>query len=133
MSELQKRFGKMLKGIRIERKQTQAGLSMQCDGNLSKDMITKIERGQTGVSFETIETLARVLDVEPASFFSSDVRLRESRSPTLRRIQESLSPLNETDLKWVDGLLAAALKPRRQESPLDKSRVKKRNIKRPNK
>lgn len=129
MSELQKRFGKMLKGLRIERKQTQAGLSMQCD--LSKDMITKIERGQTGVSFETIETLARVLDVEPASFFSSDVRLRQSRSPTLRRIQENLSPLNETDLKWVDGLLAAALKPRRQESPLDKSRVKKRNLKRP--
>jgi transcriptional regulator with XRE-family HTH domain len=131
MSELQKRFGKMLKGIRIERKQTQAGLSMQCD--LSKDMITKIERGQTGVSFDTIETLARVLDVEPASLFSSDVRLRQSRSPTLRRIQECLSPLNETDLKWVDGLLAAALKPRRQESPLDKSRVKKRTLKRSSK
>lgn len=122
MSELQKRFGKMLTGLRKERNHTQAGLSELC--GLSKDMITKIERGQTGVSFGTIEALAKVLNVEAASFFSSDARLRQSKSTTQKRIQENLSLLTEADLKWVDGLLVAALKPRRQESPLDKSRVK---------
>jgi transcriptional regulator with XRE-family HTH domain len=122
MSELQKRFGKMLTGLRRERNLTQADLSGMCD--LSKDMITKIERGQTGVSFDSIEKLAKVLSVDAASFFSSDARLRQSKSATQRRIQENLSVLNEADLKWVDGLLQAALKPRRQEAPLDRSRVK---------
>ena len=122
MSELQRRFGKMLTGLRRERKYTQAALSVLI--GMSKDMVAKIEAGKTGVSFETIERLTKALNVDASSFFSSDARLRQSKSATQRRIQETLSVLNELDLKWVDGLLQAALKPRRQESPLQNSRVK---------
>jgi transcriptional regulator with XRE-family HTH domain len=124
MSDLQIRFGKMVRSLRTERKMTQDDLADK--SGLTKDMITKLERGLSGASFESIGKLATAFDADPAALFSAEAQLRKARSKTRQRISEMLTVLHEDDLKWIETLLLAALKPRRREAPLDKSRVQQR-------
>lgn len=124
MSDLQKRFGKMVRSLRTERKMTQDDLADK--SGLTKDMITKLERGLTGASFESIGKLAAAFDADPAALFSAEAQLRKARSKTRQRISEMLAVLHEDDLKWLEVLLQAALKPRRQEAPLHRNRVQQK-------
>lgn len=127
MTALQARFGKLVATRRREKRLTQAMLAEMSEQ--SKDMIAKIEAGRTGVSFENVEQLAKSLDVDPAALFSAELPSGSYKGGARRRIMERLSLLAEPDLTWIEGLLEAALKPRRQESPLEKTRIKTRVMK----
>jgi transcriptional regulator with XRE-family HTH domain len=122
MPALQRRFGRLVASYRRQRKLTQAQLAEET--GQSKDMIAKIEAGRTGVSFENIERIARALDLDPAALFSAAVSPGRFKDGPKRRILDRLSLLTDDDLAWVEDLLEAALKPRRQEAPLDRSRIK---------
>ncbi len=127
MTALQAKFGKLVAARRREKRLTQAMLAEMTEQ--SKDMVAKIEAGRTGVSFDNIEQLAKSLDVDPAALFSAELPSGTHKGGGKRRIMERLSLLSEPDLTWIEGLLEAALKPRRQESPLEKTRIKTRVIK----
>lgn len=127
MTALQAKFGKLVAARRREKRLTQAMLAEMTEQ--SKDMVAKIEAGRTGVSFDNIEQLAKSLDVDPAALFSAELPSGTHKGGAKRRIMEKLTLLSEPDLTWIEGLLEAALKPRRQESPLEKTRIKTRVMK----
>ena len=71
MSQLKKRFGKLLQNVRRRRGLTQAQLAEKA--GVSLDLIAKLETGATAPSFKSIEQLAGALDADPAEFFTSDL------------------------------------------------------------
>lgn len=76
MSSLRRNFGRRLRQLRVRRGMTQAKLAEAVD--VSEDLIGMIERGITAPSFETLEALARALDVPMPRLF--DFSPRQSRS-----------------------------------------------------
>lgn len=110
MSDLRKRFGRLVAAHRRRAGMTQEALAEAA--SLSSDMITRIEAGQTGARFPSIERLAEALDVDPAELFTSELPTGSLQSPALAEITAKLATLNDRDLAWAGNLLDAALKPR---------------------
>ena len=79
-----------------------------------------------GASFDTIARLADAFGIERVALFSADAQFRKSKTGVRHRIYEMMALRQEESLQWVEGLLRAALRPRRQKAPLDKSRIKQR-------
>jgi transcriptional regulator with XRE-family HTH domain len=67
MSTLRNRFGKRLRQIRRAKDLTQEQLAEAA--GISIEFLSLIERGQNSPSFETMEKLAVVLEVEAGEFF----------------------------------------------------------------
>lgn len=67
MANLRTKFGKRLRQLRRQRNMTQEQLANVAE--VSVEFISYIERGINAPSFETIEKLAKALDVEPAELF----------------------------------------------------------------
>jgi len=65
--DLKQIFGNNIKYYRYQRKITQEKLSELADISLS--YLSQIENGNYGPSFETIELLSKVLNVEPFELF----------------------------------------------------------------
>lgn len=61
MSDLRARFGERLKRLRQQRGMTQEQLAEA--SKLSVDFVSQIERGVSAPSFESLERLAKALDV----------------------------------------------------------------------
>lgn len=110
MNDLRKRFGRLVAAHRRRAGLTQEGLASRAE--LSSDMITRIEAGQTGVSFTSIERLAEALHVDPAELFTSELPSSAIRSEAFINIAARLAALSDRDIAWVSGVLDAALKPR---------------------
>lgn len=110
MDDLRQRFGRLVLANRRKRGLTQQQLSDRT--GMSIEMINRIERGRTGARFPNIEKLATVLDVDPAELFTPDLPKGANRRQALTNVMARLSALSDQDLRWVDGLLDAALKPR---------------------
>lgn len=89
---------------------TQQKLAEAC--NLSPDMIGRIESGSTGASFPSIGRLSVALDVDPAELFLPEGSVPGLINGPLASVTSRLSGLSDRDLKWVDDLLAVALKSR---------------------
>jgi len=68
VSELRVRFGKRLKELRMSKGLTQEQLAEKA--GVSADFISLIERGYRAPSFETIQMLAKALQVQESSFFT---------------------------------------------------------------
>ena len=68
MSTLRLRFGKQLRKIRRNRDITQERLAESI--GVTAEFISNIERGKSAPSFETMEKLARVLEVDVSEFFT---------------------------------------------------------------
>jgi transcriptional regulator with XRE-family HTH domain len=68
MSELKKKFGKKLRMIRRMRDLSQEQLAERAA--VSSDFISTLERGLSNASFETLQKLAEVLEVEVSEFFT---------------------------------------------------------------
>ena len=100
-------FGGNLRHYRKAKHMTQSDLADAAD--LSREMIGRIERGIVAPSFESIEVLARVLEVSEATFFGSGVLAAPAgeRGRLLQRINTQLSKLNESDLARVSKMLEA--------------------------
>lgn len=110
MSDLRKRFGRLVAAHRRRLGLTQEALAGLAD--LSPDMITRIEAGQTGARFPSIERMAGALRIDPAELFTSELPTGSLQSPALAEITAKLAALNDRDLAWASNLLDAALRPR---------------------
>jgi len=118
MSDLRKRFGRLLAAHRRRRGFTQEALAEAAD--VSPDTIAKIEIGATGARFPVIERLAIALDIDPAELFTTEVQGGAIRRGVFAEISTRLALLTEGDLVWVKNLLDAALTRR----GIDESTVK---------
>lgn len=128
MTDLRKRFGKLLAAHRRRLGLTQEALATVAA--LSVDMISKLEVGATGARFPAIERLAEALDVDPAELFTSDLPSGSLRRGAYGEIAATLTSLDEADLIWVRSILEAALSSRVKKgspgvSPLPLSKSKK--------
>lgn len=110
MNDLRIRFGRLVAAHRKRAGFTQEALASLAD--LSSDMITRIEAGQTGTSFASIQRLAEALGIDPAELFTSELSTGSVHSPMLAEITARLAALNERELIWASNLLDAALRPR---------------------
>lgn len=98
-------FGSNIKQYRKSLKITQEEFAEKVD--LSVDMISRVERGVTGPSFNTIDKMADILEVPVIALFSSGTLTlpQGERGDLLQRINLSLSKMNEEELaKAVDML-----------------------------
>ncbi|MEM6831978.1 MAG: helix-turn-helix transcriptional regulator, partial [Pseudomonadota bacterium] len=77
--------------------------------DLSTDMIGKIERGLTGPSYESLEVLAKILNIPEAALFSPSVMILPTgeRGRILKKINLHLSKMNEDALAKGERVLAA--------------------------
>ena len=110
MDDLRKRFGQCVAMHRRRRGLTQDGLAGAAD--LSVDMVSKIETGGTGARFPAIERLAAALEVDPGELFRPPGGVGSQHDGPLVEIASNLAKLPDADLRWVKGLLEAALRPR---------------------
>jgi transcriptional regulator with XRE-family HTH domain len=110
MTDLRKRFGRLVAGHRKRQGLTQRKLAEMAGTSVA--MIGRIENGATGARFPTIEKIAAALKVDPGEFFITGIaKERQLRRP-LVNLTARLSALPDADLAWVDALLDIALKPR---------------------
>jgi transcriptional regulator with XRE-family HTH domain len=119
MSDLWKRFGRLLAAHRRRRGLTQEALAEGAE--VSPDTIAKIETGVTGARFPVIERLATALEIDPAELFTTEIPAGAIRRGTFAEISTSLAQLAEGDLVWVRNLLDAALTRRGVDEPAVKS------------
>ena len=110
MGDLRRRFGRLVAAHRKRLGFTQEVLAGLAE--LSPDMITRIEAGQTGARFPSIERLAKALRIDPAELFTMDLPAGSLQSPALAEITAKLAGLSERDLAWAGNVLDAALKSR---------------------
>ena len=67
MTTIEKKFGKKVKMLRVERDMTQEDLAYAAE--LDRSYISSIERGERSVKLSTIEKLAKALEVEIGLLF----------------------------------------------------------------
>lgn len=110
MVELKKRFGKLVAAHRRRRGLTQEALAAAAE--LSPDMIARMEAGATGARFTTITKLAAALQVDPGELFSTEVPAGALERQELTEITTRLATLNDRELRWLSGVIDAALRKR---------------------
>lgn len=110
MVDLRARFGKLVKAHRVRMGWTQEALAERA--NISTDMVSKIEGGNSGARFGLIGQLADALGVDPAELFTPDLPAGHLQRATLTEITSRLASLGDDDLRWVNGIIEAALRPR---------------------
>jgi transcriptional regulator with XRE-family HTH domain len=110
MVDLRARFGGLLKAHRVRLGLTQEALAERA--NISTDMVSKIEGGNSGARFGVITQLAEALDVDPAELFTPDLPTGQLQRSTLTEITIRLASLGDGELKWLSGILEAALRSR---------------------
>ncbi|MCR8493157.1 helix-turn-helix transcriptional regulator [Ochrobactrum sp. WV_118_8] len=108
MDDLRKRFGRLVAAHRRKAGMTQDELAEAA--SISVDMISKIETGATGARFPLIERLAIALRIDPAELFTTELTSAAKRNPTLTALTVRLAGLGENDLRWISGVIDAALK-----------------------
>ncbi len=72
--DIQKEFGKRVRDLRRRRKLTQEQLSAKCGRGFVMQRIGEIERGEANCTLQTVASLARGLDCEPAELFLVSAR-----------------------------------------------------------
>jgi len=108
MEDLRKRFGRLVMAHRKRAGYTQEQLAERA--GVSIDTISKIEVGATGARFPMIEKIAAALGVDPAELFSPEIPSGALRRGPLVELTTRLAALSDTDLRWINGLVEAALK-----------------------
>lgn len=109
MVSLKQNFGTHLRQARKLRGWTQSELAEAAE--LSLDMIGRMERGTASPSLETIETLATVLNVAPATLLGGvmDSARSGNRAKLLERIESRLAKANDQELALAERVITAAL------------------------
>lgn len=110
MVNLRVRFASLVKAHRVRLGLTQEALAERA--NISADMVSKIEGANTGARFGVISQLADALGVDPAELFTPDLPAGQLQRRTLTEITSRLAGLGDSELKWVKGLVDAALQPK---------------------
>ena len=65
--KLQRKFGKVIKDLRLERKISQEKLAL--DSNIDRTYISDIEKGERNVSLDIISRLANTLQISLSDLF----------------------------------------------------------------
>jgi transcriptional regulator with XRE-family HTH domain len=110
MVDLRKRFGALVAAHRRRLGITQEALAEKA--GVSVDMISKIETGATGARFPVIERLAVSLGVDPAELFTTEIPSGAINRGPLVDLTTQLAGLSATDLRWITGVMEAALRNR---------------------
>lgn len=111
MVDLRTRFGRLVAAHRKRVGITQEVLAERA--GISVDMVSKIEVGATGARFPVIERLAAALGVDPAELFSTEIPSGSIRRGPYLDLTTRLAGLSDSELKWVSGVVDAALATRR--------------------
>ena len=111
MVDLRKRFGGLVKAHRLRIGLTQEALAESA--NISTDMVSKIEGGNTGARFRVISQLADALSVDPAELFTPNLPSGQLQKAPLTAIISRIGSLNDSELRWLNGVIDAALDPKR--------------------
>lgn len=108
MSTLREQVGFTIRHLRKAKGWSQDALAHET--GKSVEMINRLERGRVGPSFETLDDLARVFDVEVRDLFGiGPFAARTGRDDALVGLIERVSGLDPEDLAWVDDLVRIAL------------------------
>lgn len=110
MVNLRKRFGMLVAAHRRRLGITQEALAEKA--SVSVDMISKIEIGATGARFPVIERLADALGVDPAELFTTEIPSGAINRGPLVDLTTQLAGLPPSDLRWITGVVEAALRSR---------------------
>lgn len=111
MPSLEQQVGALVRHHRERADLTQNALAELVD--LQVGAISRIERGETAPSFETLSKLAVALKTDVREFFGiGEFGAREGRSDPLANILVRMSRLNDEDAQWAEQLLDLALKRR---------------------
>lgn len=110
MVNLRKRFGSLVAALRRRIGITQEALAEKA--GVSVDMISKIETGATGARFPVIERLAEALGIDPAELFTTEIPNGALSRGPLVDLTTQLVGLSPTDLRWITGVVEAALRSR---------------------
>lgn len=108
MDDLRKRFGRLVMTHRRRAGFTQEELADRA--GISVDTVAKIEVGATGARFPMIEKIAGALQVDPAELFSAEVPSGALQRGVLRELTIRLAGLPDDQLRWIGGVIDAALK-----------------------
>lgn len=98
MSSLQRVLGANVRRIRRERGLTQGGLAKAI--GRSADLVSRIERGDSAPSFETLEALCGALQAQPADLFGGPAGGGE--------LGELVAGMSEPERAWAANLLRLA-------------------------
>lgn len=110
MVDLRKRFGGLVKAHRMRVGLTQEALAERA--NISTDMISKIEGGSSGARFGVIGQIAEALEVDPAELFTPNLPSGQLQRAMLTDITGRLGSLSDRELRWLNGIIDAALRPK---------------------
>ena len=102
MSDNIRRFGKRLRGLRLDRGWTQDRLAEASQAN--PKYIGEIERGARNPSLDVIVRLARALDVDVAELAGDDVT-ESGRDELLAEVQRRAGEFSDGDLRGLVRLL----------------------------
>ncbi len=111
MDDLRARFGGLVKAHRVRMGLTQEALAERA--NISTDMVSKIEGGNSGARFGVVTKLANALGVDPAELFTPNLHAGKLQRAVLTNITTRLASLSDGDLEWLAGILEAALQAKR--------------------
>ncbi|PTD15858.1 XRE family transcriptional regulator [Sphingomonas fennica] len=110
MVDLRTRFGRLVKSHRVRAGLTQEALAERA--NISTDMISKIEGGSSGARFAVISQIANALEVDPAELFTPNLPAGQLQRAALTDIVSRLGSLSDSELRWLNGVIEAALRPK---------------------
>lgn len=108
MVDLRTRFGRLVRAHRVRKGLTQEALAERA--NISTDMVSKIEGGNSGARFGVITQLAGALEVDPAELFTPDLPAGQLQRAKLTEITSRLASAGDGELQWLKGILEAALR-----------------------
>lgn len=111
MSSLQAIVGDHVRRLRTARGLTQSALA-EAIGR-STDLVSRIERGESAPSFDTLEQLCAVLEVSAATLFGGDAAALPE-DPVRDALDRLARGMTLEDVAWLGELLKAArARPRR--------------------
>ncbi|MFA7441269.1 MAG: helix-turn-helix transcriptional regulator [Sphingomonadaceae bacterium] len=110
MVDLRTRFGRLVKAHRMRMRLTQEALAERA--NISTDMVSKVESGSSGARFGVITQLAAALEVDPAELFTPNLPSGQLQRAMLADIMSRLGSLSDSELRWLSGVIEAALQPK---------------------
>lgn len=104
MEDLARRFGRLVALHRKTQRWTQEQLAETA--KLSHDMLAKIETGASGASFNTVQKLAKALDVDVSELFFSQYPSKGTYRGKRGEIAQLLETIPEGELDWALELLS---------------------------
>ncbi len=100
MANLSQIFSKNLKQLRKATNLSQRNFSEKAE--IGEKSLIRLEKGQGGIKFATLEKLAKALDVPPSAFFTDE---DSSQDLAVQKIQHAIKDLSEEKLKIVYNLI----------------------------